>query len=98
MSALLKYTVTLESDAPPKIMLGQDVFGGTVTGLQMEKIPSLVTVAWLVEKYNMTKQTIIRKLDGYNQGTEGKHLYDSKVAMTILSQPQKNKRGAKRVN
>ena len=94
----LKYTITLESDTPPQLMLGQSVFGGKVTALEMEKIPTLVSVTWLVEKYGLTKTTIIKKLEGYNQGTDGKHLYDSKTAMVILSQPQKNKRGAKRVN
>jgi len=94
----LKYTITVESDVPPQLMLGQSVFGGKVTGLEMEKIPSLVPVSWLVERYNFTKTTIIKKLEGYNQGTDGKHLYDSKTAMLILSNPQKNKRGAKRVN
>ena len=95
---LLKYTITLESNVPPQLMLGQNVFGGKVTGLEMEKIPTLVSVSWLVEKYSLTKTTIIKRLEGYNQGTEGKHLYDSKTAMVILSQPQKSKRGAKRVN
>ena len=94
----LKYTITVESDTPPQLMLGQNVFGGKVTGLEMEKIPTLVSVSWLVEKYGFAKTTIIKKLEGYNQGTDGKHLYDSKIAMLILSNPQKNKRGAKRVN
>ncbi|OTG94645.1 hypothetical protein [Acinetobacter sp. ANC 3832] len=93
-----KYTVTLEADTPPQIFLGQNILGGKVVGLVIQEVPKLVSVSWLVERYNFTKTTIIKKLEGYNQGTEGKHLYDSKTAMVILSQPQKNKRGAKRVN
>ena len=93
-----KYHITVVSDTPPQLTLGQNIFGGQITGLEMEKIPTLVSVSWLVEKYGLTKTTIIKKLEGYNQGTDGKHLYDSKTAMLILSQPQKNKRGAKRVN
>ena len=27
---LLKYTITVESDAPPRVMLGQDIGGGIV--------------------------------------------------------------------
>ena len=98
MMGVLKYKVTFESDVPPQIMLGQTLFGGKVVGLEMEKVPTLVSVSWLVEKYGFAKTTIIKKLEGYNQGTNGKHLYDSKIAMLILSNPQKNKRGAKRVN
>ena len=94
----LKYIITVESDTPPQVMLGQNVFGGEVVGLEMEKIPTLVSVAWLVEKYGMAKTTIIKRLDGFNQGSNGKFLYDSKTAMAILSQNPKSKRGAKRVN
>ncbi|MDV2439695.1 hypothetical protein QR665_09455 [Acinetobacter gerneri] len=94
----LKYIITVESDTPPKVMLGQSIFGGEVVGLTMEKIPTLVSVAWLVEKYGMTKATIIKRLDGFNQGSDGKFMYDSKTAIAILSQSPKSKRGAKRVN
>jgi hypothetical protein len=95
---VLKFTITVESNVPPQLTLGQSVFGGKITALEMEKIPTLVSVSWLVEKYGMAKTTIIKKLEGYNQGTDGKHLYDSKTAMVILSQPQKSKRGPKRIN
>lgn len=94
----LKYIITVESDTPPKVMLGQSIFGGEVVGLTMEKVPTLVSVAWLVEKYGMTKATIIKRLDGFNQGSDGKFMYDSKTAIAILSQSPKSKRGAKRVN
>lgn len=53
-----KYLITVESDTPPQVMLGQSAFGGEIVGLEMEKIPTLVSVAWLVEKYGMAKTTI----------------------------------------
>lgn len=98
MGSLQKYMITVESDRPPQVMLGQQVFGGKVTGLEIESVPNLVSVAWLSERYGFSKPTIIKKLEGHNKGTDGKHLYDPKVAMVVLAQPQKNKRGAKRVN
>nr|WP_290446740.1 hypothetical protein [Acinetobacter pseudolwoffii] len=88
----------MESNTPPTVLLGQNLFGGRVTALKIEDVPKLVSVAWLVERYGLSKTTIIKKLEGYNQGTDGKHLYETKVAMMILSKPQRNKRGAKRVN
>jgi hypothetical protein len=98
MMGALKYTITVEADVEPQLYLGQNIFGGKIVQLKMEELPALVPVSWLVEKYGFTKTTIIKKLEGYNQGTDGKHLYETKTAMMILSKPQKNKRGAKRVN
>lgn len=98
MNVLRKYVIELESNTPPTVLLGQNLFGGRVTALKIEDVPKLVSVAWLVERYGLSKTTIIKKLEGYNQGTDGKHLYETKVAMMILSKPQRNKRGAKRVN
>jgi len=98
VNALRKYVIELESNTPPTVLLGQNLFGGRVTALKIEDVPKLVSVAWLVERYGLSKTTIIKKLEGYNQGTDGKHLYETKVAMMILSKPQRNKRGAKRVN
>lgn len=98
MMGALKYTITVEADVEPQLYLGQSIFGGKIVQLKMEDLPALVPVSWLVERYGLTKTTIIKKLEGYNQGTEGKHLYETKVAMMILSKPQRNKRGAKRVN
>ena len=98
MMGALKYTITVDADIEPQLYLGQNIFGGKIVQLKMEELPTLVPVSWLVEKYGLTKTTIIKKLEGYNQGTDGKHLYETKTAMMILSKPQKNKRGAKRVN
>lgn len=98
MNAVMKYVIEVESDTPPTVLLGQNLFGGRVTALKIEDVPKLVSVAWLVERYGLSKTTIIKKLEGHNQGTDGKHLYDAKTAMVVLSNAPKSKRGAKRVN
>lgn len=93
-----KYVITVESDVPPQIMLGQNLFGGRVIALEQESIPNLVSVTWLMERFKLSRATIIEKLKGQNQGSEGKHLYDSKIALLLLSQKEKIKRGPKRIN
>lgn len=98
MNAIMKYVIEVESDTPPTVLLGQNLFGGKVTALKIEDVPKLVSVTWLVERYGLSKTTLIKKLEGHNQGTEGKHLYDAKTAMAVLSNSAKSKRGAKRVN
>lgn len=98
MGALLKYLIEVECETPPAILLGQNLFGGKVTALKVEDVPKLVTVSWLVERYGLSKATIIKRLEGCNQGTGGKHLYEAKVAMLVLTNSQKSKRGPKRVN
>ncbi len=98
MNAVLKYTIEVESENPPSILIGQNLFGGKVTALKMENIPKLVTVGWLSERYGLSRTTIIKKLEPYKQGSEGKYLFDSQVAMAALSNICKSKRGAKRVN
>ncbi len=98
MNAVLKYTIEVESENPPTILIGQNLFGGKVTALKMENIPKLVTVGWLSERYGLSRTTIIKKLESHQQGSEGKYLYDSQVALVVLSNVYKSKRGAKRVN
>ena len=34
----LKYTITVESDAAPQILIGQNLGGATVVGMRQEKI------------------------------------------------------------
>lgn len=93
-----KYTITVESDTPPQVLLGQNFDGGKVTALKLEELPNLVSVSWLVNRYGFTKATILKKLDGHNKGTDNKHLYDPKVAMQILSSKATSKRGTRRVH
>lgn len=93
-----KYIITVEGETPPQILLGQNLFGGKVIALEQESIPNLVSVSWLMERLKLSRATIIEKLKGQNQGSNGKHLYDSQVALLLLSQKIKNKPGPKRIN
>ena len=98
MGALQKYVIEVEADTPPTVLLGQNLFGGRVTALKIESFPKLVPISWIIERYSFAKSTIIKKLEGHNQGTEGKHLYDPKIVDLVLKASEKSKRGAKRVN
>lgn len=93
-----KYAVILESDTPPSIMLGQNIGGGIVKELK-EVEAELLSASQLAKKYNLSVDTIRRKLEKFNQGTSGKCLYDSKIADGILSnQAKRGKGGARRIN
>ena len=88
----LRYTVTIESDTPPKLYLGENIAGGTVVALSAEPKPKLVDVSWLLQRYPLTRTTIINRLAGHNQGSDGKHLYCPDTAHAILTAAPK-KRG-----
>lgn len=78
-----KYIITVESDIPPQILLGQNLGGAIVTKLEQEKL-ELVSAADLAVKYNLSVDTIRRKLSTINQGTEGKALYNPIQADALL--------------
>jgi hypothetical protein len=86
----LKYIITIESDVPPQVMLGQNIGGGIVKELK-EVDTELLSASQLAKKYSLSVDTIRRKLEQFNQGTTGKYLYNSKIADEILS--AKTKRG-----
>lgn len=91
-----KYIVTIEADSAPQLVLGQVIFGGIVTALNLEK-KKLVTVADLVSKYSLSDETIRKKCAPINKGSNGKHLYDPDDADAILKS-SKIRRGPKRKN
>ena len=95
MMGAFKYTITIESDAPPQVMLGQNIGGGIVKELKEVEV-QLVTAAHLAKIYNLSVNTIRDKLISINQGTEGKSLYNPKLAHTLLT--QKARKGRPRVN
>ena len=95
MMGLLKYTITIEADAPPQVMLGQNIGGGIVKELKEVEM-ELVSAAKLAEKYNLSATTIRERLASINQGTQGKCLYNPRLAHGILT--TKNKRGRPRAN
>ena len=65
-----KYTITVESDTPPQILLGQNLGGAIVTKLEQEK-QELISAAELAKLYNLSVSNIREKLIAINQGTSG---------------------------
>ena len=92
-----KYTITVESDTPPQILLGQNLGGAIVTKLEQEK-QELISAAELAKLYNLSISTVRAKLIAINQGTSGKHMYNPELARQILTRNETNKRGRKRAN
>jgi hypothetical protein len=91
---ILKYIITVESDSPPQVMLGQNIGGGIVKEL---KEVELVSAAQLAEKYSLSTTTIRDRLASIDQGTPGKALYNPRLAHDLLSTKNK-KRGRPRAN
>ena len=95
MMGAFKYTITIESDTPPQVMLGQNIGGGIVKELKQVEV-DLVSAAHLAQKYNLSTTTIRDRLVSINQGTQGKALYNPRLAHDVLT--SKNKRGRPRAN
>lgn len=55
-----------------------------------------VSAAHLAQKYNLSTTTIRERLVSINQGTQGKALYNPRLAHDVLT--SKNKRGRPRAN
>lgn len=92
----LKYTITVESDAPPQLFLGAIIGGATVVEMRQEKV-ELISAAEIAQRHGVSAATVRRKLAAINQGTEGKFLYDPTAASQMLKD-SKTKRGRKRAN
>lgn len=92
---MARYTITVEADAPPKIMLGQDIFGAVVKELKEVDV-ELVSASHLAQRYNLSVTTIRDKLVSINQGTQGKALYNPRLAHDLLT--TKVRKGRPRVN
>ncbi|MQW91951.1 hypothetical protein GFH30_00930 [Acinetobacter wanghuae] len=93
-----KYIITIESENPPKICLGDSIYGATVIALEIEQYPDLVDIAWILKRFPMSRTTIIEKIGSFNVGTAGKHLYDPNKVIPLLKTNLTNKRGRKRIN
>jgi hypothetical protein len=91
----LKYIITVESDTPPQVMLGQNIGGGIVKELKEVEV-ELVPASHLAKIYNLSVNTIRDKLASINQGTNGKSLYNPKLAHALLT--QKTRKGRPRAN
>lgn len=79
-----KYIFVLESESPPQFFLGDKIGNATIIEMKKEELPNRVTAAWLAERFNLSRKTIIEKVGVYNKGDENKHLYDPKQVMPIL--------------
>ena len=96
-----KYIVVVESEKPPQIFIHDDVPNiGKVLEIKAEEIPNRVPASWLMERYNLSRKTIIDELRPFNLGGDGKHLYNPSTVMPILDNLSKAKaqRQARRKN
>lgn len=96
MTGLAKYMVMIESNTPLNILLGQNIGGGIVKEMK-EVTQELVPASYLAKVYNLSVDTVRRRLSLINQGTEGKCLYDPIKASQMLKET-KHKPGRKRAN
>ena len=87
--------IKVEADTPLQIVLGQNIGGGIVKELKEVEV-ELVSAAHLAQKYNLSTTTIRDRLVSINQGTQGKALYNPRLAHDLLT--TKNKRGRPRAN
>lgn len=93
-----KYIITVESESPPKICLGDSIHGATVIALEIEQYPDLVDLAWLTKRFPMSRETLSQKLELFNVGSSGKKLYDPNIVIPFLKINIKNRRGKPRKN
>jgi hypothetical protein len=93
-----KYIITVESESPPKICLGDSIHGATVIALEIEQYPDLVDLAWLTKRFPMSRETLSQKLELFNVGSSGKKLYDPNVVIPFLKTDLKSRRGRPRKN
>ena len=93
-----KYIITIESESPPKICLGDSIHGATVIALEIEQYPDLVDLAWLTKRMPMSRDTLSRQLELFNIGSTGKNLYDPNIVIPFLKMNMKNRRGRPRKN
>ena len=93
-----KYIITVESDTPPQICLGDKIHGATVVALETEQYPDLVDLAWLTKRFSMSRDTLSRQLELFNIGSTGKNLYDPNIVIPFLKMNMKNRKGRPRKN
>jgi len=93
-----KYIITVESELPPRICLGDSIYGATVIALEKEQYPDLVDLAWLTKRFPLSRHTLSEKLELFNLGGEGKKLYDPNVVIPFLKTNFKSRVGRPRKN
>ena len=93
-----KYIITVESELPPRICLGDSIYGATVVVLETEQYPDLVDLAWLTKRFPMSRETLSQKLELFNVGSTGKKLYDPNIVVPFLKTNLKSRIGRPRKN
>lgn len=93
-----KYIITVESELPPRICLGDSIYGATVIALEKEQYPDLVDLAWLTKRFPLSRHTLLEKLELFNIGSTGKNLYDPNIVIPFLKMNMKNRKGRPRKN
>lgn len=96
-----KYIVVVEAEKPPQVFIHEIIPNvGKVIEMKAEEIPNRVPASWLMERYNLSRKTIIDELRAFNLGSDGKHLYNPGTVMPILDNLSKAKaqRQARRKN
>ncbi|QIC73872.1 hypothetical protein FSC05_09245 [Acinetobacter indicus] len=93
-----KYIITVESETPPRICLGDSIYGATVIALEKEQYPDLVDLAWLTKRFPLSRSVLSQKLELFNLGSEGKKLYDPNVVIPFLKTDLKRRIGRPRKN
>lgn len=93
-----KYFITVESEIPPRICLGDTIHGATVIALEAEQYPDLVDLAWLAKRFSMSREAIAAKIDLFNVGGASKRLYDPNIVIPLLKTELKHRRGRPRKN
>jgi len=93
-----KYIITVETETPPRICLGDSIYGATVIALEKEQYPDLVDLAWLIKRFPLSRSVLSQKLELFNLGSEGKKLYDPNVVIPFLKTDLKRRVGRPRKN
>ncbi len=93
-----KYVITVESEMPPRICIGDSIHGATVIALEKEQYPDLVDLAWLTKRFPLSRYSLSEKLEPFNLGGEGKKLYDPNVVIPFLKTNFKSRVGRPRKN
>lgn len=93
-----KYIITIESETPPKICLGDSIYEATVIALEAEQYPDLVDLSWLTKRFPLSRETLSQRLEIFNIGSDRKKLYDPNIVIPFLKIELKNRKGRPRKN
>ncbi|AJB47240.1 hypothetical protein VXQ42_15415 [Acinetobacter baumannii] len=93
-----KYIITVESESPPQICLGDKIHGATVISLEVEQYPDLVDLAWLTKRFPLSREMLSQKLELFNVGGSGKKFYDPNIVIPFLKTDLTHQIGRPRKN